>query len=126
LCTLLAAITAGPLHAQWDRERRLFVTVGMGAGPPLDLYDGTIDIDRSGMLQYDPQPRAPGVSVQYREKLARPIMAWAELAYDPGTRQWLALRGSFGRSESRATYTGGHAPPESFDRRASWWDVSLL
>src|SRR5690606_16698784 len=81
LCALLAAATAGPLHAQLDLERRLYVTAGVGAGLPLDLYDGRIDIDRSGILQFDPAPRARGVSVQYREKLARPIMAWAELAY---------------------------------------------
>lgn len=126
LCALLAATTAGPLHAQWDRERRLVVNAGVGAGLPLALYDGRIDIDRSGILQYDPEPLATGVSVQYLEKLARPIMAWAELAYDPGSRHWLALRGSFGRGASQARYTGGHAPPESFDRQASWWDVSLL
>lgn len=126
LCTLLAAFTASPLHAQWDRERRLVINAGVGAGLPLSLYDGRIDIDRSPILEFDPRPLASGVTLQYREELAQPMMAWAELAYDPGTRHWLALRGSFGRSASRATYTGGHAPPESFDRRASWWDVSLL
>lgn len=56
LCALLAAIAATPPDAQWDRERRIYVSAGVGAGLPLDLYDGTIDIDRSGILQYDPSP----------------------------------------------------------------------
>ena len=117
--TLLAPV---PAQAQIDRTRAWELGLSVGRGSPFYVYNEWITRAPELLPNGD---TISGIRTRYSEYAEEPFVASGHLMFRHGGRQWLALRGGFGSSGSRAHYSGGDAE-QDFERSVRWTEIGLI